>query len=190
MKINPENQYKCDTTLFSNGAKMYWQWNCDSAWLVFENKEKVVLKSCEESNVYECGRTGLNYLKEYPNYLLFQYKWISGCCTPPDIIFINKVNGSELKRITNDLFVWGNIEEDYVLHFSDSTYTRLIYLDNNTDKEYILRFDKEQVNKSAAKNPVLQLADLFKNFKKSGNDFTFDYKTSEGVIKKMKIEFK
>ncbi len=189
-KINPENQYICDTTVFSNGAKMYWQWNCDSAWLTFENKDKIILKSCEKTDVYECERTGLNFLKEYPNYLLFQYKWISGCCTPPDIVFINKENGIELKRITNDLFVWGDVDENYILYFSDTTYTKLVYLENNTNKEYSFQFDKEQVDKSVDKNQVLQMADLFKNFKKNENDFTFDFKTSEGLIKKLKIELK
>lgn len=163
-KNSAENQFKCDTILFSNGAKIYWQWNCDSAWLMFENQEKIILSSCEEVNVYECERTGLNFLKEYPNYLLFQYKWISGCCTSPDIVLINKVDGIEMKRITNDLFVWGDIDENYVLSFSDSTYTNLIYLDNDTDKEYTLRFENTQVDKSVAENQVLQLADLFNNF--------------------------
>lgn len=189
-KINPENQYRCDTTFCSNGAKMYWQWNCDSAWFVFENKEKIILQSCRETDVYECQRTGLDFLKEYPNYLLFQHKWISGCCTPPDIVFVNKENGRELKRITNNLFVWGDIDENYVLYFSDTIYTDLIYLDHNTEKEYSLRFDKAEIEKSVAKNQVLQLTDLFKNFKKDENDFTFDFKTSEGVIKEMNIELK
>jgi len=190
IKIDSESQYKCDTTFFSNGAKIYWQWNCDSAWLTFENKDKIILRSCEKMDVYECERTGLSFLKEYANYLLFQYKWISGCCTPPDIIFFNKVTGSELRRITNNLFVWGDIDENYVLYFSDTTYTNLIYLDNNTDKEFTLRFNNNQVDNSAAKNQMLQFTDLFKNFKKNRDNFTFDFKMSEGTIKIMKIEFK
>ena len=46
------------------------------------------------------------------------------------------------------------------------------------------------IDKSVDKNQVLQMADLFKNFKKNENDFTFDFKTSEGLIKKLKIELK
>lgn len=189
-KATPENQYKCDTTFFSNGAKLYWQRNCDSTWLTFENKKKLILKSCEKMDVYECQRTGLDFLKEYQNYLLFQYKWISGCCTPPDIVFIDKINGNEIKRIPNDQFVWGDIDENYVLFFSDTTYTHLIYLNNNTDKEYTLQFENGQIDKSIVKNHVLQLTDLFNNFNKNGNDFRLDYKTNEGVFKNLKIEFK
>ncbi|MFC6860370.1 hypothetical protein ACFQHQ_13325 [Zunongwangia atlantica 22II14-10F7] len=188
-KATRENKYKCDTTLFSNGAKLYWQRNCDSTWLTFENKEKLILKSCEKIDVYECQRTGLDFLKEYPNYLLFQYKWISGCCTPPDIILIDKETGNEIKRINNDQFVWGDVHENYVLFFSDTTYTHLIYLNNETDKAYDLHFDNKQVKKSVIKNNVLQLNDLFNNFIVSRNNFKFDYKTSEGVVKNLKIEF-
>ena len=66
----------------------------------------------------------------------------------------------------------------------------MVYSENNTNKEYSFQFDKEQVDKSVDKNQVLQMADLFKNFKKNENDFTFDFKTSEGLIKKLKIELK
>ena len=155
INIIPENRYQCDTTIFTNGAKMYWQWDCDSSWLTFENKEKFILKSCNEVNVYGCLRTGLDFLKEYPNYLLFQYKWVSGCCTPPDLIFLNKENGNELRRISNSQFIWGDTDENYTLYFFDTTYNRLIYLDNNTDQKHICKFDKEQVNQSVTKNNVL-----------------------------------
>ncbi len=141
-------------------------------------------------NVYECNRTGLNFLKEYPNNLLFQYKWISGCCTPPDLIFFNKENGNELKRISNSQFIWGDIDENYALYFSDTTNTRLIYIDNKTDKEYIFQFDNEQVNKSATKNQVLQLTDLFKHFKKDDNYFVFDFMSSNGSFEQIRIEIK
>lgn len=187
---NPEDQFICDTTIFTNGAKMYWQ--CDSAYpkLIFENKKKVILKVCEDAIIYVCDRVGLSFLKEYPNYLLFQYQWISGCCTSPDVIFISKDNGSELRRIDSGLFVWGDTDENYILYFSDTTYRELIYMDNNTDRKYTFSFATAQIDKSISENHVLQVADLFKNFKKDKNEFTFDFKSSEGVMKKLKIKIK
>ena len=184
IKIDSENQYKCDTTILTNGALIYWQWNCDSSWLTFENKGKILLSSCNKSNVYSCESTGLNFLKEYHNYILFQYKWISGCCTPPDLVFFNKDNGKEIKRITNELFIWGDIDDNYALYFSDKTYNDLIYLDHNTDNQYLIHFENGQVLSSANKNNVLQLSDLFKDFKKIKDDFTFEFKASDGKIEK------
>jgi len=189
-KIISENQYKCDTITFKNGAMLYWNWNCDSAKLIFENKKKYTLRKCEKMNVFECERTGLNFLKEYPNYLLFQYQWVSGCCISPDIVFISKSNGKEIKRIKTDQFIWGNLDENYVLYFSDTTYRKLIYLDNNSDKQYSIQFEKGTVLNSMNKNNVLQLSDLFKNFKKNKNNFTFDFKTASGKIEKLKIQIK
>lgn len=174
INIIPENRYKCDTTVFTNGAMMYWQWNCDSSWLTFENREKLILKSCDEVNVYGCLRTGLNFQKEYPNYLLFIYKWISGCCTPPDIVLISKDNGREIKRIPNVQFVWGDSDEDYVLYFSDITLNELIYLDHNTEDQYVYQFENGKIQGLADKNQTTSLSDLFENFKKNDENFTFD----------------
>jgi len=187
---SPESQYKCVQTVFKNGAKIYWQWSCDSSWLTFENKGKYILRTCKEQRVHECERTGLNFLKEYPNYLLFIYKWISGCCTPPDLVFIDKENGKEIKRITNERFIWGNSDENYALYFSDTTFSKLIYLDHNTDYQYAINFKNRKVQSSAQSNQVLQLTDLFKNFKKKDGELTFDFKTSSGQVEKMTIKLK
>lgn len=186
----PENQYTCDTTHFENGAQLYWQWNCDSAWLTFENTDKLILEACEDMDAYSCQRTGLNFLQEYPGYLLFQYKWISGCCTPPDLLFLSKETGKEIRRISSSLFVHGEIEDNYVLYFSDTTYTELIYLDNLTDKKYSIDFEPQQVSTSAIKNKVLDLTQLFQDFEFQGNIFTFQFRTEQGNWVRKGIEIK
>jgi hypothetical protein len=189
-EIIPENQYKCEVINFTNGAKLYWQWNCDSAWLTFERSRKSILKSCINEDVYSCDRIGLVFLKEYPRYLLFEHRWISGCCTPPDLVFLRKEDASELKRIKNSQFVWGDVDENYALFFSDSTYKKLIYLNHISDKEYSIQFLEGQVNNSAKTNHVLDQATLFKDFVKNESSFTFYFKTEKRVWDKMKIEFK
>ncbi len=186
-EISLEKQYKCDTVVFSNSAKMYWQWNCDSSWLTFENKEKTILKSCKNETVYECERTGLNYLKEYDNYLLFQHKWISGCCTPPDLVFINKENGKEIKRITSELFIWGDIVDNYSVYFSDTTYTKLMLLNHITDNQQIQNFKNKEIENSVSKNQVIQLSNLFKSFEKNNEYLTFDFKKENGEVEKIKL---
>lgn len=184
-----ENEYFDDTTLITNGSKLYYQWNCDSTWMTFENNDKIILKSCTKFDPILCSRLGLNFIKEYPKYLLFKYDWISGCCTSPDIVFIDKNNGMEINRITSDRFVWGDAEEDYILYFSDTTnFNKLIYLDNNTDKEYALIFENDKVIKSKNENHILQLSDIFKNFQKNESDFNFEFITNNGKTEKLKIK--
>lgn len=190
MKIAEENRYKCETQYFQNGSSLYWQWNCDSSWLTFENKEKVILKSCENETVYGCQRAGLEFLKEYNNYLLFQYKWITGCCASPDMVFISKETGKEIERISQEQFVWGDTDKDYLLYFSDSTYTSLILLDHLTDKKNKLEFAPNQIDNSVIVNQVLRLTDLFENIEKNENLLTFDFRSDDGALTSKRIEMK
>jgi hypothetical protein len=190
MEIAEENRYKCDFENFQNGSRLYWQWNCDSTWLTFENKQKVILKTCENETVYGCQRAGLGFLKEYPDYLLFQQEWISGCCVSPDIVFISKKTGKEIKRIPKDQFVWGDIENDYLLYFSDTSLTSLVYLDHFTEKKYKMEFNPNQIDNSAHKNQVLRLTDLFENIQKNENELTFELKLDNGEMAKRRIELK
>ncbi len=185
-----ENRYECEYQSFQNGSRLYWQWNCDSAWLTFENKETVILKSCKNETVYECQRTGLGFLKEYPNYLLFQYQWTSGCCASPDIIFISKESGKEINRISQDQFVWGDLEKDYLLYFSDSSSTSLTLLDNLTEKVYKMEFHANEIDKSIRENQVLQLTDLFKNIQKTDKALTFEFVSFRGNLEQKRIEIK
>ena len=184
-----QNQNFTDTIRLSNGAMLYYKWNCDSTWLTFErNNKQIILKSCSDFDPILCSRLGLNYIKEYSNYLLFIHKWISGCCTPPDLVFIDKETGKEKKRITNDLFVWGDADKDYALYFSDSTYTNLIYLNYNTDQKFTYQFNEEIISKTVQKYSVLKLSDLFSNFRNDNEFFLFDFKNNHGNPEEVKIK--
>ena len=186
--LTKSNIFKCDTTIFTNGAKLYWQSNCDSSCLTFENKVKRVLKTCKEINELVCDKAGLFFLKEYPSYLLFEYKWISGCCDSPDIIFYSKEAGLELNRISKELFVWVDIDKNYLLYFSDTTYNSLICLNHYTDIKHVLSFDKGKIIKSLECNHVLQLAELFENFREENGCLTFNFKDFDRKIEQFKID--
>ncbi|MFA7326895.1 MAG: hypothetical protein WC121_09540 [Candidatus Kapaibacterium sp.] len=188
--LSDENKLKCDTTFFENGAFMYWQINCDSTWLTFENNQKVILKSCKKEMILECGRSGLFFLKEYPNYLLFIFEWISGCCVPPDIVFISKENGLEINRISKYLFVWGDNDLDYSLYFSDTTYTNLIFHNHLTDIEYLYNFDEYLVAESAVENNVMSYDKLFDNFLIDNNKFKFYFLNPVGQKEEINIRIK
>lgn len=182
-----QNKSFCDTTHFSNGAKMYYLWNCDSTWLTFEKNEKVILKSCPDFEPILCERIGLNLIKEYPNYLLFIHKWASSSSWSPDFVFINKETGHEDKRIVKDLFVWVDSDEDYVLYFSNATFSELVFLDLKLDKEIPFSFDEEEVLNSIVNNKIIQVSGLFKNFKMSKGLCEFDFVNNEGKVERRKM---
>lgn len=173
-------KYDCDILELENGAKLYWQRNCDSAWFTFENKNKIILKMCEDELFESCQKTGLNFLKEYPNYLLFQYRWVSGCCQPPDVVFISKDKGTEINRVYSSQFVWGDIDENYLLYFSDTTYTELIFLNHNSEKKNSIDFKSGVVLTSGKENNVLSTNSLFKDFILKESEFLFNFRLKDG----------
>ena len=89
-------------------------------------------------------RLGLCFPQEFNNYTLFYERWISGCCMPPDMVFMDKENGLEIDRISIQVFIWHDYEEDYILSFTDSLYNSIEYLDLNTNKTRTTSFPQER----------------------------------------------
>src|SRR5688572_19044621 len=72
----------CRKTVFSNGAKLYRQFNCDSSWLTFESKQgrKTILYSLEAPLVNYTNRLGYQFVTENKSSFLIMNRLISGCC--------------------------------------------------------------------------------------------------------------
>ena len=184
------NKSFTDTTFLGNGAMLYYQWNCDSTWLTFKKEEEVILKSYLDCDPFLCSSLGLTFIKEYPSYLLFIHNWSSGCCTPPDLVFIDKSTGHEKKRIGNWQFIWGDADEDYALYFTDTTYTDLVYLNHETDVEYPYPFESKKVRESLDNNGAMYLHDIFSNYDKKYNSFIFKFTTENGDSEKIVMNIK
>jgi hypothetical protein len=178
----------CDTTHFSNGAKLYYSWNCDSTWLTFENKEKVILKPCMAMRPL-CTRVGLTFINEYPTHLLFTYSWVSGCCDPPDLVFIDKESGLEQKRISKNLFVWGEADGAYSLYFENSTLTNLVFYNHQKDSYSYLSFEEGEVNRSMSSMGAMFFTKIFKEFSLSTDGLHFEFTNAEGVVEKRVVLF-
>lgn len=185
-----QNSYFTDTTHLRNGSMLYYQWNCDSTWLTLETDKRIVLKSCSELDPIMCSRLGLHFIEEYPDYLLFYFDWISGCCTPPDLVYIDKLTGQEIERIDYDLFVWGDSEKDYSLYFKDTTYTDLIYVDHLKAKRFKYSFEKDKVLESARKHSVLHIERLFDNYHRTADRLTLEFLNNTDEIDTIEIKLK
>lgn len=185
-----DNSFFKDTTHFSNGGKLYYLWNCDSTWLTFQGKEKVILKSCSKVDPILCSRLGLQFLKEYNKYLLFLYNWSSGCCTTPDLVFIDKKNGQEIKRITNDQFVCGDNDQDYSMFFTDTTYMELVYLNHQTNREIKFQFKDNRILKLMGEKEVLHPSKLIKQFRRKDDQMILEFVENNKDINEIRIEIK
>ncbi|NTS44033.1 hypothetical protein HRG84_24350 [Flavisolibacter sp. BT320] len=128
----------CKKVLFSNGAKLYRQFNCDSSWLTFESKNgrKTVLYSLEAPLINLSERLGYQFIKENKQSFLIINRLISGCCTLPEFLLYNKNNGKLLENLGSLIYYSEDAKENFVLYFSDSTLNAVTLHYLNSGKKY------------------------------------------------------
>lgn len=97
----------CEKTIFKNGAKIYRQFNCDSSWLVFENKakKKKILFSLDKDLIELTGRLGYTGCIEYGNTFMIENRLVSGCCDPSEFVLFNKNNGKKLQILVGKFII-------------------------------------------------------------------------------------
>lgn len=129
---------RCDTTLFRNGSKIFWQFNCKRIWLTFQNAKgnnKVINDVPVELFGYTY-RLGYSLIKEYNNILLFR----SGCSAngPCTYHLINKETGESIKDfpqlicIDNDVTSDSSYQFEFVVYLSGSKSEIMVYfIDSN-----------------------------------------------------------
>jgi hypothetical protein len=184
----------CDTLHLSNNSILYQAGNCDSSWIYLTNEEGkfINLKTCYNEEILICDKLGLIFLEEYPDYLLFEYKWVSGCCDPPDVLFLDKFSGKEIRKIDKFDFISGDTEYDYLLYFTDSTYKNIELLFHKTGKKYSYSFIDNRIIKMLELGTVIFPRDIFENINLSDSYLTFDYKylyKDKIITEKVKINY-
>lgn len=135
-----EATVSCDTTIFSNKAKLYWQYNCDRIWLTLENAngQKNVIDEVPVELYGYTYRLGFHLIKEFDKTVLFR----SGCPANGPCIYtlIDKNNGNTVKEFGQLICIDTDIKLnnahkynfDFVVYLSDTTdYLVIYYIDSN-----------------------------------------------------------
>lgn len=135
-----EATVSCDTTIFSNNAKLYWQYNCDRIWLTLENAsgQKFEIDEVPVELYGYTYRLGFHLIKEFDKTILFR----SGCPANGPCIYtlIDKSNGQKLKEFDQLICIdtdvkWENAHKynfDFIVYFSDKAdYLIIYYVDSN-----------------------------------------------------------
>ena len=135
-----ETTVSCDTTTFSNNAKLYWQYNCDRILLTLENEngQKNVIDEVPVELYGYTYRLGFHLIKEFDKTILFR----SGCPANGPCIYtlIDKNNGNKIKEFDQLICIdtdikWENAHKynfDFVVYLSDTTDHLIIYyVDDN-----------------------------------------------------------
>lgn len=145
------NQYttKCDTVVLKNNNKLYYQFNCDSIWLTFENKsghKKILYQEKEYFKELYGYQYRIKYVlrKEYKKSLLFR----TGCPAngPCNFVLIDK-NTGRLKTELGELIYQHNpdIFYDFIIYFNDD-YKSITVDFIDTGRKIKKRVKKEDFN--------------------------------------------
>ncbi|MFT4062935.1 MAG: hypothetical protein QM642_11335 [Edaphocola sp.] len=135
-----EATVSCDTTIFSNKAKLYWQYNCDRIWLTLEtaNGQKNVIDDISVEFYGYTYRLGFHLIKEFDKTILFR----SGCLANGPCVYtlIDKNNGNKIKEFGQLICIDTDIKGenphkynfDFVVYLSGTTDHLIIYyIDSN-----------------------------------------------------------
>lgn len=166
----------CDTTSFSSEALLYWQFNCDSSWLTFESTlgHKTILNSMDKDLIEYTAKLGPSFIEEFPDYLLFQSRLISGCCMPSDYLFIDKETGEVIQKI--EAYTIAHMDEEILIYFHDENYNKLGIIVLETNERSEIHFEGEKINNTLANGQILFAADLFDIIHLSKGELSISYK--------------
>lgn len=191
----------CKPVLFDNHAKLYWSFNCDSSWLIFESaqKKKNILFSIEP---YLTERLGHIYRQEYKSVFLVQHNVISGCCDPPLFYLYDKNNGQFKLDLGPVLFISEDKKLPFIVGLSDWCYANgnidLTYKEYNfitvynadKNKRYCIKLPKGRIDKIMKETEVTFPEQIFDTPELKGTVLTLSYWTDKPktVTKKIIID--
>lgn len=157
------NLVRCDTTHYTTGAKTYWQWTCDSAWLTFETKKKgkKTIQSFHGEYIPKSQNIGPRFIKELSNKLWFKQQKISGCCYPPSHFILDSKNGNILFNLPEKLFVHENTEKNLLFYFKDTTYQVLTLYNIQKNIKTHYTFPDNRISQTVTHGGVPYVKDLF-----------------------------
>jgi len=180
-----EATVSCDTTIFSNKAKLYWQYNCDRIWLTLENSkgQKSVIDEIPVELYGYTYRLGFHLIKEFDKTVLFR----SGCPANGPCIYtlIDKNNGKKVKEFDQLICIDTDIRRsnahkynfDFVVYLSDTTNNLIIYY---VDKNKILKVPFNE-------NRTPQIQPKFNDMVLHHNVLTLSYKLDNNTKKTLNI---
>lgn len=181
-KCNCENHpelkkiISCKPQIFKNNAKVFWQYNCDSSWLIFQNKHsKKKLFSLEKDLISLTNRLGYSNIEEYKHSFLVEYRVISGCCQSPEYILHNKNNGNVIKKL--GIILYRNQTKNNIpFILTLQNLTTILFTDLNTNKINRFYLKKGMLEKVMLQNNYLSTDNIFNKIEMQNNIILLHYK--------------
>jgi len=147
---NPElkDYISCKETVFSNGAKIYRQFNCDSSWLVFENKKiKKNIYSLEKELIDLTHRLGYVGWVEYKKSILIADRLWSGSGSPFEYHLLDKETGEKNIDLGQPIYFNEERANSYFISL-DIIQSKIRIYDLDTRKSAFFPFNMSKINSS------------------------------------------
>ncbi|OCA75335.1 hypothetical protein [Chryseobacterium arthrosphaerae] len=137
----------CEKTRFQNGAKIFWEYDCNSSWITFQNKNiRRKIFELEKEFIALSGRLGYRSWTEYKSSFLIENSMISGCCQPEEYMLYNKNTGRKIAELGTFISLGNDTEKPYILTMK--TDRQLLYTNLNNNKACFIRFPKDKIEKT------------------------------------------
>ena len=193
---NPDlkDYISCEETVFSNGAKIYRQFNCDSSWLVFENQKiKKSIFSLDKDLIELTGRLGYVEWDEYEESILIANRLWSGSGSPYEYQLIDKETGKEIINLGKEIYLDEEHLNPYFISLDlDNSKIRIYNL--NTRKTSKIPFNISKIDSTFKLGGFLQFPEeLFEPGEIKNNIFRVNYRyrlegNDELLSEKIKID--
>lgn len=175
---NPELKevISCKPQVLKNNAKIYWQYNCDSSWLIFQYKNiKKKIFSLDKELIGLTTRLGYCNIKEYKSSFLAEYRIISGCCKSPEYILHNKNNAEIIGRLGSFLYQ-SKTKDHSPFILTLKSYTSILFTDLNTNKISTYHIKEGLLEKIMVQNNFLTTDEIFEEIQMKDNTILLKYK--------------
>ncbi|MFC0514969.1 hypothetical protein ACFFGT_12200 [Mucilaginibacter angelicae] len=183
-------QISCKDLLFRNRAKLYWQFNCNKAWLTFKNphgKSRII--SLLNHDFFRLqGRLGYVGFTEYPSFFLAQHNVISGCCDPPIFYLHDKTTGKIRSELGSLVYFSKEYDTPVVIYTKED---RLVILNVETGKKHIIELPGRSIEQGLIHKKTLYAENLFTTKQQQEQlVIYFDYQDNKKLITHFDIDLK
>lgn len=167
-----------EVTNFSNGSKIYRQFNCDSSWIVFEkNKIKKNIYKLDKDLIEYSNKLGFVEWIEHKNSILITEKLRSGTDSEYEYVLLDKENGSVIANLGRLLFENKDKNFPFLVTINAEKPNQLIFTNLNNNKSFKSFFDNSNFKKALKFDTYQFLPEnLFENPVYLNNQFQIDYK--------------
>jgi len=182
-----EELISCKPVVFSNHARLYWSYNCDSSWLTFKSPagKKKILFSLGGGLVDLTNRLGYVDFAEFGSSFLVTNNVISGCCDPQDYYVHDKTSGRLIKYLGRALFISDDKKFPFVISLTNSKYpvdpkkgyTSLTVYNLDSRKEFRIALPKGDVETGMKNNAFMFAEYLFDDTGSVNGKLTLRYYT-------------